>query len=212
MRAVCLARPNQYAGVFLPPLDHFLIACGSMTAPQTADMQGFENIGLSLRVRTGKDGHTRIRLNQDLLIISEMAQAERRNDHRILGVEYAHRQNQIQVSVALGRADDARADIGIKAHDDLIVAQCLENIRDIAHVEGNRQILALGHDVHLFFHIAGFGIGRDLQRFAVNLEADQIGLALARNQAGAVDGAAQLCALYGDAGLPILPAESGDSG
>ena len=93
MRAVCLARPNQYAGVFLPPLDHFLIACGSMTAPQTADMQGFEDIGLSLRVRTGKDGHTLIRLDQDLLIISEMAQAERRNDHRILGVEYAHRQD-----------------------------------------------------------------------------------------------------------------------
>ena len=83
MRAVCLARSNQNAGVFLSPLDQFLVARGSVTAPQTAQVQRFEDIRLSLRIGSGEYGHARIRLNQRLVIVPEMAQAERRNDHRI---------------------------------------------------------------------------------------------------------------------------------
>ena len=40
-------------------------------------MQRFEDIGLSLCIRAGEDGHARIRLDLRLVIISEMAQAER---------------------------------------------------------------------------------------------------------------------------------------
>ena len=76
MRAVCLARPNQYAGVFLPPLDHFLIACGSMTAPQTADMQGFENIGLSLRVFADDQVDTGVKFDAGRLIIPEIVELQ----------------------------------------------------------------------------------------------------------------------------------------
>ena len=81
MRAVALGGFDRHTRAVLPPFNEFLIAGCSVALAQAAQVQRLQNIRFSLRVWPGKHGNARVRLDERLFVIPEMAQAERRNLH-----------------------------------------------------------------------------------------------------------------------------------
>ena len=113
------------------------------------------------------------------------------------------RQDQMQAVAAIRRHDHAGIGAGNKAHHDAATVKRLERIGKILHVERNGQVIALNFRRQFFIDIADLRIGGDHDVAIADIELNEIILALARDERGALDALGQVLAVQFRLGAPV---------
>ena len=85
-----------------------------------------------------------------------------------------YRQDQIFISVAFDRFDQARGDAGVEFHSDFFIIDDFQRIQDVLRVKADIQASAAGLDDQVFFDVAFFRSGSDLHQIVVDRADDQI--------------------------------------
>ena len=83
MGAVPLLGFDIHAGARLAPAYELLIAGRAMAAAEAAQVQRLQDVGLSLCIWAGKYGHAAAGLDERLLVISEIFEAQRFDVHTL---------------------------------------------------------------------------------------------------------------------------------